>query len=52
MDELFVCDILCGRPTNDHVADAGLLLTLSSGTVSHGEESGTNVEKKPLLASE
>ena len=32
--------------------DAGLLLTLSSRTVSHGEESDTKVEKKPLLVSE
>ena len=42
------------RLTNDHVADAGILLTLSSGTVSHDEEpgTGTNVEKKPIVAPE
>ena len=49
-DKLFVCDILC--PTNDHVVDAGILLTISSDTVSHDKEPGTIVEKEPLLASE
>ena len=48
-DKLFVCDIL--YPTNDHVVDAGILLTISSNTVLHDKEPGTIVEKKPLLVS-